>query len=253
MTRRSRLESKLQKRLQWADSREASATQKINEAVNMTKVIPMGQPILVGHHSEKGHRRLLEKSDNKMRSGIEDHDMAQHHKLKAAGLEAQLDSTIFSDDEDEVDRLEAKIAELNAERERWKAYNTSCRKGAPNLDLLDAHQRADIESVARVCAYSLGKNGQCPSYKLQNLGANIRRYEQRLEAAKSRQNRTQQAEQATGGIVVTQRHGWNLITFAEKPERSVLNDLKSAGYRWRNGSWQGTSEIPQSVKDLQSG
>ena len=51
--------------------------------------------------------------------------------------------------------------------------------------------------------------------------------------------------------MVTQRHGWNLITFAEKPERSVLNDLKAVGYRWRNGSWQGTAEIPQSVKDLQ--
>lgn len=247
MTRRERLMNKLQNRIEWAEAREASATAKINAAVDMTKIIPMGQPILVGHHSERGHRRLLEKSDNKMRSGIEDHKMAEHHRDKAAGLEMTLDA-IFSDDPDAVEQLEAKIAELNAERERWKAYNASCRKGKQDLSLLDDKQREDILTTARVCPYQIGKGGSCPAYKLQNLGANIRRYEQRLQTVRARAARAEQAAQTENGVSVTQRNGWTLITFAEKPDRQILNDLKAAGYRWRNGSWQGTAPIPASVQ-----
>jgi DNA repair exonuclease SbcCD ATPase subunit len=247
MTRRERLTNKLQKRLEWADAREAKAEQKIGEAVNMTKVIPLGQPILVDHYSAKGHRRLLEKSDNKMRSGVEEYEMAEHHRSKAAGLETTLDA-IFSDDPDAVEQLEAKIAELNAERERWKAYNASCRKGKQDLSILDEHQRKDMESIMLVTAYNVGKGGSCPAYKLQNLGANIRRYEQRLQTAKVRAARAEQAAQTENGVNVTHRNGWTLITFAEKPDRSVLNDLKAAGYRWRNGSWQGTAPIPDSVQ-----
>ena len=246
-TRRERLTNKLQKRIEWADAREDNATAKINAAVDMTKVIPFGQPILVDHYSAKSHRSLLTRSDNKMRSGIEDHKMAEHHREKAAGLEAQLDGCIFSDDHDAVEQIEAKIAELNAERERWKAYNASCRKGQANLDLLDEHQKADMLSIMRVTSYNVGKGGSCPAYKLQNLGANIRRYEQRLVSVKARAARTEQAEQSEDGIVITQRNGWTCVTFAEKPERSVLNDLKAAGYRWRNGSWQGTAELPASA------
>jgi DNA repair exonuclease SbcCD ATPase subunit len=249
MSRRERLENKLAKRNEWAAARARKATQKITAAVEMTKVIPMGQPILVGHHSKRGHRRLLEKSDNKMRSGIEDHDMAQHHAEKAAGLEAQLDSCIFSDDTDAVAQIEAKIAELSAERDRWKAYNASCRKGTANLDLLDAHQKADMLSIMRVTAYNVGKGGSCPAYKLTNLGANIRRYEQRLLQVKARAAQAEKAEQSEDGILITVRNGWTCVTFAEKPERSVLNALKEAGFRWRNGSWQGTGDkLPEFLR-----
>lgn len=60
---------------------------------------------------------------------------------------------------------------------------------------------------------------------------------------------TEQAEQSENGIIITVRNGWTCVTFAEKPERSVLNELKEAGYRWRNGSWQGDADkLPESVK-----
>jgi hypothetical protein len=38
------------------------------------------------------------------------------------------------------------------------------------------------------------------------------------------------------------------ITFAEKPERAVLDALKAAGFRWGNGSWVGRRDaIPAEV------
>ena len=40
------------------------------ESISMLEHIPPGQPILVGHHSERGHRKLLERSDRKMEQSI---------------------------------------------------------------------------------------------------------------------------------------------------------------------------------------
>lgn len=59
MTRRERLERKLELRREWAEKREAKAAAAFQASHDMVSVIPMGQPILIGHHSENGHRALL--------------------------------------------------------------------------------------------------------------------------------------------------------------------------------------------------
>ena len=58
MTKRERLERKLQKRRQWAAARRDAATQRFAAADAAVVHIPLGQPILVGHHSEKAHRAI---------------------------------------------------------------------------------------------------------------------------------------------------------------------------------------------------
>lgn len=45
--------------------------------------IPFGQPILVGHHSERRHRRAIERADNAMRKGIEESDKAKYFERRA--------------------------------------------------------------------------------------------------------------------------------------------------------------------------
>lgn len=45
--------------------------------------IPFGQPILVGHHSERRHRRAIERADNAMRKGIEETDKAAYFERRA--------------------------------------------------------------------------------------------------------------------------------------------------------------------------
>jgi len=49
--------------------------------------IPFGQPILVGHHSEKRHRRDLAKSDNAMRKAVDEDRKTSHWERRAAGAE----------------------------------------------------------------------------------------------------------------------------------------------------------------------
>jgi len=56
MTRRERLERKLERRREWAEKAKTRADALSEQSHKMMSVIPMGQPILVGHHSEKRDR-----------------------------------------------------------------------------------------------------------------------------------------------------------------------------------------------------
>lgn len=251
MTRRERLERKLEKREEWAGKAKTRSDQRFNSARGITDHIPLGQPILVGHHSEKRHRRDLERSDNHMRKGCEELEKAEHHASKAEGLAVQLDSSIFSDDHDAIEQIEARIAEREAERARWKAYNVTCRKGNPDLSVLDEKQREDILSTARVCPAFMGRKGQVPSYVLTNLGGNIRSDRERIKTIKARAARAQRAEDAGGVLIVKSTRGdYCSVTFSEKPSWEIRRALKDAGFHWSGGTWNGcTSKLPAEVSD----
>jgi hypothetical protein len=51
--------------------------------------IPLGQPILVGHHSEKRHRRVIEKANNAMHKSIEESNKAEEYERRAAYWEGK--------------------------------------------------------------------------------------------------------------------------------------------------------------------
>lgn len=237
MTRRERLERKLEKRREWAESRRADAANRFDAAHKATEHIPFGQPILVGHHSERHHRAAIAKSDTNMRKGCESADMAEHHDSKAEGLESQLDGSIFSDDPDALEQIAARIAELEAEQTEAKRLNAWWRKhksmkGCPGLSDASA-ERFDREIPTH---YSFDQQ-PVASYSLKNRNANIRRLKQRAEEIKRRQARAEAAEK-NGGIVI-EGTDWIRVTFAEKPSREILDALKAAGFRWGSGSWIG--------------
>lgn len=183
MTRRERLEAKAERRREWAASREKKSEAGFESAQKIADGIPFGQPILVGHHSERHARRDQARIESGMVAGHENAKVAANHSNKADGIDRQLAASVFSDDADAPERLREQIAELEAERDRIKAYNASCRsrKGAGDASLLEPSQREDILTTARVAAYQLGKYGEFPSYHLSNLGARIREKKARVE------------------------------------------------------------------------
>lgn len=67
----------------WAASAEKKSDEFFKHSHDLTKHIPFGQPILVGHHSESGHRKLLDKSWNAMGKSVEFSDLAENHESKA--------------------------------------------------------------------------------------------------------------------------------------------------------------------------
>ncbi len=248
MTRRERLLAKLEKRHEWAVKRSASSSVNIQRAIDMVKCIPMGQPILIGHHSERRHRALLARSDGAMRRGSEDAAMAEHHSSKAAGLEAQIEGSIFSDDPDAVDALNARIAELEAKREGMKKANAAYRKGGA-AGLREVMGEEAVAAFARLQATCPYERAPFPSYSLSNLSGNIARLRKRLEQVTVRAQRMEKAATAQDGVIVEGTGVYVRITFAEKPSRDILSALRAADFRWGGGSWTGErAKIPAGIQ-----
>jgi DNA repair exonuclease SbcCD ATPase subunit len=193
MTRREKLEARVERRRQWAESRERSGEAARERVHQIADQIPFGQPILVGHHSEAGARADQRRIENGMRSAVDNWRMAEHHEEKAQGIERQLRTSIFSDDADAVEQLEAKIAKLEAKRDSAKLANAAYRKEhAAELKTMGAYARSIAVPV--------------PAYSLTSYGAEIRRCRDRIEQIK-RDQAAQASGVRTGGRVMASRYG----------------------------------------------
>lgn len=241
MTYRERREARAEKRREWAASRAAKASAAFESARRTADAIPLGQPILVGHHSEKRHRRDIARIDSGMRRGVESEKMAAHHLSAAAGIEEQLDRSIYDDDPDAAEQLAARVKALEEKRARMVAENKAFRKG-PAAYAAHLGITAEQEQARRIRI--MGGLSWCrqphPAYELSNLGGNITRYRKRLQNLETKTKLTAQAEAAPGGVLVTDcGGGYVVVRFAEKPERDTLETLRAAGCRWSGGAWCG--------------
>lgn len=257
MKRRERLEGKLERREDWAASASTKSDQAFNEAGTMAHQIPFGQPIMVGHHSEKADRAFRDKIGRKMDRAVEMSDKAEHHEEKAEGLACQLDNSIFSDDDDALEALKMKIDAMETRAERIKAINAAWRKAKGALgwtDGLDLAKHETAEIVRAAAAWGNAHKGiPYPTYVSTNLRANIRRLKGRIVDVRIRQQRQANAENSETGINIIGGDYVN-ITFAEKPSRDVLDALKAAGFHWSRGSWSGRRDaIPECVREGETG
>ena len=205
MTYRERKQRRMERRQEWAAKRTATANAAGRSALEMGEIMG-GEPIKVGHHSEGRHRNHIDKMDGLMHKAAESSEMASKHRGIAGGIADQLDTSIYRDDLDELERLEEKLGTLSAQRDRRKAINVWLRKNSgikrndPNLINPDVYARAgeaikacadalDLsrdEALDLVSALKYNASLGYPSYSLTNLGANIRRVEQRIPAARQR-------------------------------------------------------------------
>ncbi len=113
-----------------ADRARSDSDRSLAAAHKAVAGIPFGQPILVGRHSERRHRRALQRCDDRMRQGFARLKEAEDYAYRAAAVGT---SGISSDDPEAVEKLGEKVEHLEAQRERIKAINAAWRKtkGAP--------------------------------------------------------------------------------------------------------------------------
>jgi hypothetical protein len=188
-TYRERRERRAERLEEWADKREQKGTAAIERAHDMASAIPFGQPVLTDHYSYGRDVNYRNRIHSTFARGFADLDKARSMSQRAAGIQSQLERSIYSDDADAIEKLEQRITELTAERDRIKAFNQSCKKVAGGDEsLLDDRQRASLASVKAHSAYSLGKQGQMPGYALTNLSGNIRKQQQRLEQLRAKRD-----------------------------------------------------------------
>lgn len=182
-THRERRLAKAERLRTWAESNDQKAEAHLERAHAIGDQIPLGQPVLRGHHSQGRHERDLARIHSDTAKGFEHAQKADDQASRADSIERAAEHAIYSDDPDAIERLEERITNLEGKRDRFKAYNASCRKGAPDLSLLDDAQRAEVETWRRVAPYSFKPNGELRGATT-NISNDIRRNKQRLEQLK---------------------------------------------------------------------
>ena len=215
---------------------EAESDQLYLRSKQMAGVIPMGQPILVGHHSEKRDRRYREKIDGTMRRSVEAGKKADYYADKAQCIKDN--DAIFSDDPQALSKLEQKLAALKDRQEFMRAANKCLRKkdreGFLKLDF------ASAELWTRLLNPEWGGVGFA-AYSLSNNNANIRRTQKRIAVLKALTETIALHVEINGVRIFENREANRLQLFFEgKPEAEVIKQLKQHGFRWCRSelAWQ---------------
>lgn len=218
-----------------ADRAEAEARARFDQADRMASVIPMGQPILVGHYSEKADRRYRERIHNHMDKGIEAKDQAAALRRRAEA--AEKNRTIFSDDPQADEKIAAKIARLEHRQEMMKQANKLVRKE----DREGLREMGFSEGVITqlLTPDFCGRLGFA-DYMLSNNSANIRRLKKRLASLEQVPTETTETEH-DGYTLVENADEYRIqILFDDKPPAEVRAKLKAHGFRWApsQSAWQ---------------
>lgn len=214
------------------------------------RAIPFGQPILIGHHSEKADRSYRSRACATVERGFAETAKAQHYAEKAAA--AANNRAISSDDPDAPEKLRAKIEKLEALQAGMRAANKIVH-AKPKNEKTDAK----IEQLTAL-GFTASRAGELfapdfcgrigfPDYALQNNNANIRRLKGRLAqveaAAQLREEIGEEGrEEQHEGFTIREDVEDNRIRliFPGKPDEATRAILKARGFRWSpyNSAWQ---------------
>lgn len=182
-----------------ADKRSQSHYERHRD---IASVIPMGQPILIGHHSEKRHRNDLKRIDNEMRKSIQESEKADYYRNKVDNIDNS--KVISSDDPQAIEKLQARIEELEKAKEEVKAR---------------PHEW----------------------YELQYLNADIRRLKDRIKEIQELEELQFEDITFTGGKAILNRDINRLqLLFDDKPDEETRTLLKKHGFKWSRyeQAWQ---------------
>lgn len=173
----------------------------------LSSAIPFGQPILVGHHSERRHRRDIERIHNNMDKNIELQEKAEHYKKKAENILNP--SAISSDNPEAIKLLQDKLKGLEEKRARAK---------------------------------ELKKQGkEIPSWFFTNLSGNIRSVKERIKQLEEIKS-IPDIDKTINGIQIKSDKEENRIKifFPDIPSEEIRTQLKRNGFKWSryNQCWQ---------------
>lgn len=91
-----RAKAKAERYGEWADKARQRSDEAFERSNNAVAGIPLGQPILVGHHSEGMHRAAIKRSWAAMDKSVEESKKAEAHESKAEYWERMADKIDLS-------------------------------------------------------------------------------------------------------------------------------------------------------------
>jgi hypothetical protein len=198
--------------------------------------IPMGQPILVDHHSERRHRRDLDRIQRGFSKSIELRNEAESLRLRAD--RAARSGAVSSDDPDAVAKLRAKLEGLERDRARMVSANKAVRSAKPR-EALAALGFSESMTTKALTPDPIGNIG-FPAYALRNAAGETARLRKRIAELEARATGPTAAAIDLPGARIEENENRVRIVFDAKPADSVRSALKSAGFRWSptSGAWQ---------------
>ena len=182
---------------------EERSKQYSNSNANRILMMTPGQPIIIGHHSEKKARRLHEKAWQDIGKSIEEDKKSKYYKDKVESIENS--KVIYNDDPNATQKLNDKLEYLERTREIIKA---------------------DEEHT---------------SWQLQNIGARIRETKRRIARLEKLEEVEFADKEFNGGKAVHNKEINRIqLIFDDIPDEQTRTALKSKGFHWsrREGAWQ---------------
>ena len=88
--------AKAERRKEWAASAEKKSTEYFERSNKDSEFLSLGEPIKVGHHSEKRHRRMIEEVHNNMGKCVEYSDKSEEHERVSRYWEARANTINLS-------------------------------------------------------------------------------------------------------------------------------------------------------------
>lgn len=182
-------------------AKEESARYMNSKANRILEIAP-GQPILVGHHSERMHRNLIKRAHSDIRKSIELDDKSKFYSNRADSVEES--KVIYNDDPNAIEKLKDKLERLENQRESIKARE---------------HE----------------------SWELTNIGATIRETKLRIKRLEEQENIVFPEIKFNGGRAIHNKEINRIqLIFDGIPNENIREKLKHNGFHWsrREGAWQ---------------
>lgn len=242
MTREEKRQVRIERYRDLSANARKQSTELFQRSSKMAEVIPGGQPILVGHHSEKWDRNYRDKIHNTMGRSVEADKKAEYYDRKAEA--AENNNAIYLEDEDSIQKLEAKIEKLTQQQEFMKAANKILKnKKLAEIEKIDKLKELGCSEKVAVSCLTPDRCGDMgfPSWQLSNNSAVIRNAKQRLEKA-IKLKTSESKEYEINGVRIVENTEENRLQlfFPGKPDEDIRSSLKHNGFRWSpsNGCWQ---------------
>lgn len=227
---------RLQAAARAAKQESAKLSQKAHD---MASVIPMGQPILVGHHSEGRDRRYRAKIGNTFSRAVAADERAEALARKAESVGT---GGISSDDPDALAKLQDKLTRLEASQVLMKAVNAALRKHAQStsevrMAALVACGLNEAQAQVVLQPDGMARIGFA-DYQLRNNNAEIRRLKARLKHVAAAQSAEVKHKQF-GAIEYREEDNRVWLVFPGKPADNLRSELRRYGFKWSpsRGAW----------------
>ena len=219
-------EDKAERYAELADKAKKEAASTLDRAREMADVIPFGQPILVGHYSEKGDRNFRDRIDRTFKKGFELGEKAEYYAEKAE--RAADPYAISADDPEATILLKQKVMRLEEERTKVKAMT--------GAEFKAAYPKGYYEEA--------GHGIFTPDYvrklELESLGRRIRDARKRVDALKVTRAIPAGTKEINGVQIVTDQDDNRVkVFFPAKPAQEIIDELKRNGFHWspREVAW----------------